>query len=235
MGYLFLIIITCLINYVEHNTQQNSNVSKVCAELVYSDYTLFLRIKNNSDDSIYVYTDIINKIEVFYNGKIVSSDFLYSFDDLSPYPDPPKYDSLNQTDNGIAAYVNWSNPKAADSVLLNYLLKEYSRLNKQEKINPEELSVLLAKFDAAMFLTGGILFLPPHDSYTFERYAFSKKNPGNYRIKCHESKKNRYEYYEAEGFTKNTTIKLPYMPPLKFMGFERYGGRLKCKSIKFII
>jgi hypothetical protein len=228
---------TCLINSVKHNSEQNRNVTlnKVTAELLYYDNSLFLRIENNSNDSVYLYTDIIDKVEVYHDRKRVNADFLYSFDDLNPFPDPPKYDSLDHTDHRIAAYINLSNPEEADSLLLNYFLEEFLRLNKVKKIGLEERSILSSKFEVVMFLTGGILFLPPHDSYTFEKkYACFKRNPGNYKIKCQESRKNKHEYYMAEGLTKNTIIKLPYKPPLKFMGFTRYDNRLKCKSIRFI-
>ncbi len=210
-----------------------ANHNPIVAELKYSDYTLFLKLSNLSDDSVYLYTDVSNRIDVTYNGKRVDAEFLYNFNDLT-IPDPPKFDSLDQTNHRIAAILNYPRPEKVDSTLLDFLISEYLRLNKRDNISPIEYPILLSKLEVAMFSTGGLIFLRPNESYTFKyEYTCFKKYHGKYKVECHGSKINKNEYYETEGFTKNTIIKLPFKPPLKFMGFTRYNELIHCKTINF--
>ena len=236
MVYPFLVILVCLINTFVQNSdryEKNWSSNMVSTELVYSDYSLYLRIENKSDDSIYVITDIFENLQVFFNRKRVSTTFLYGFDSLPLFPAPPHYDSLDQTYQRIAAYFNLQNPEEADSILFDHLINEYCKLNKKVNINPEERSILKSKFEVALFFTGGILLLPPHDSYTFrKKYNCFEKNRGKYKIKCKYSR-NKHKYYYAEGVSGDTIVKLPNSPPKKFLGFSRYDGRLKCKTIRF--
>jgi hypothetical protein len=238
MDYHFLFIISCLIGLSVSNSCQCMNYlssDKIESELVYSNDFLYLKISNNSDDSLYIHSGLLNKIRVYFNGEIASTDFLYSFSDLPPVPDPTLYDSLDHSDHRIADYINLPNQEKADSILFEFFIVEYRKLNKPEKIEPEERTILKSNLEIVMFLNGFMLFLAPHDSYTFKiGYNCFVKNPGRYAIKCKESRKKAPKYYFAHGLSDNSIIKLPNKPPLKFLGFTYYDRRLKCKTIQFI-
>lgn len=242
MDYLILIIICCLSSYIKPVSHQVSvNVqSKVIAELAYSDKVLLLRITNNTSDSVYLYTKAFDEIELSFNGRrMTDADFFYSQEDLPAIPDPLLYDSLKSEEikNEVGTYINCMETENVDSSLIVYFVNEYKTLNNKDSLNNEEFSFVLSKLNTAMFLTGAILFLGPHDSYTFKfNYSCFKKSPGRYKVKCLEvSVKPRLKYYKTHGLLKNEIIKLPYIPPVKILGYKRYESRIKCKSLRFRI
>jgi len=242
MDYLFLIITSCLISFTQPISDKVSAHAgaNVNAELFYSDQTLFLRIENNTGDSLYLFTKAFDEIRLFFDGKrMTDAEFFYNPEDLPPVPDPPLYDSLELSaqKKRVGTFINYIDKELADSTLISYFIDEYMRMNNRDSLNAEEVSFLLSDMNIAMFLTGAVLFLPPHGSYTFDfNYSCFKRNSGKYKITCRSvSVHPRLKYYESYGMHENEIIKLPYIPPGKLLGYKRYDKSIKCKSLRFSI
>jgi hypothetical protein len=210
---------------------------KVSAIFTCSDNSINLTLTNTSNTPLYLLTNIEQNIKIFYEGKKIKDiNILYNPDDFTPLPEPPKYDSTLLKNRRMGTYINRETIKKADSILQEFMLNEYKKLNKILDISPEDKQIIMTYMRLSMG-TEMLLFLDPHESYTFKNhYSCFKRMTGNYQVKA-KSQKKKYiiKTFKIRNEKENKVYKIPLTRPPELLGYKRYDGPINPESYSFLI
>jgi hypothetical protein len=204
------------------------------AEFSYSNHTLALTIKNNSEKAVYIQTKAFDNIEIYYKGKLVDDpNILYDPSDLGKIPEPPIPDSTIKTQvTWEMPFINVNENRNADSsALITHLFSEYKKLNNLKFLCNQDSVRIISFINMYSLTIGELLFLKPHESFSFYKtYSCFKKMPGDYRAKCDDLSINITHlpsYVEWDNF------KIPIVLPIEIYGYRRFDGHIKCNYFTF--
>ena len=208
----------------------NYSGDKVSAKLDYFNNSINLQIINNSEDSIYYPVKDFSSLTVLFNHKRIKDLYISNLNELAMIEAELKI--LISKKHPKAYSWNYEKPLFVDSVLFEYFIDEFKKINKLAAFDSTNEQVIGSYITTVFNLEGGFLFLRPKEVYSRVFKCGSLDKIGKYEVNYKE-KKRKYLSKSVAITDKPSSNKyrIPIIPPSILLGFKRYDGQVIAEKL----